>query len=279
MIAWLNSLQWRHHHTDSRLFAQPFVQAQIKENIKDSRHWPLWGAFVTGGVPLQRVRNAGKVSIWKRHYVMRNELTPPVLNPVYAAQTKSIPWLLMPWPLRRQVISSNGTDYAMSSTRTDLNSPLMVPHICVSELGQHWFRWWLVACIVPSHYLNQGCIMTNWTLTNKRKWNFNKNTTVFIYDNAFENVIYEMVVILFRGRRVNHLHHLSFEKLKYIFMSPKIYSARPGLNMNRNHICPDNNSLFKTAFRLSHETILFLYSNVVLISGPFYQHAYPTMDK
>ena len=27
----------------SWLFAQPFVQAQIKEHIKASRHWPLWG--------------------------------------------------------------------------------------------------------------------------------------------------------------------------------------------------------------------------------------------
>ena len=26
----------------SRLFIQPFVQAQIKENIKALRHWPLW---------------------------------------------------------------------------------------------------------------------------------------------------------------------------------------------------------------------------------------------
>ena len=24
------------------LFAQPFVQAQIKENIKALSHWPLW---------------------------------------------------------------------------------------------------------------------------------------------------------------------------------------------------------------------------------------------
>ena len=27
------------------MFAQPFVQAQIKENIKALRHWPLWGEF------------------------------------------------------------------------------------------------------------------------------------------------------------------------------------------------------------------------------------------
>ena len=27
----------------SRLFAEPLVQAQIKENIKAPRHWPLLG--------------------------------------------------------------------------------------------------------------------------------------------------------------------------------------------------------------------------------------------
>ena len=31
----------------------------------------------------------------------------------------------------------------------------LMPHICVSELGQHWFRLWLVAWSAPSHYLNQ----------------------------------------------------------------------------------------------------------------------------
>ena len=29
----------------SRLFTQPFVQAQIKQNIKIPRRWPLWGEF------------------------------------------------------------------------------------------------------------------------------------------------------------------------------------------------------------------------------------------
>ena len=28
-----------------RRFAEPFVQAQIQENIKAPRHWPLWGEF------------------------------------------------------------------------------------------------------------------------------------------------------------------------------------------------------------------------------------------
>ena len=29
----------------SPLFTQPFIQAQIKENIKAPRHWPLCGEF------------------------------------------------------------------------------------------------------------------------------------------------------------------------------------------------------------------------------------------
>ena len=35
--------RWRPKSPASRLFTQPFVQAQIKENIEDSLHWPLWG--------------------------------------------------------------------------------------------------------------------------------------------------------------------------------------------------------------------------------------------
>ena len=51
----------------SRLFAHPFVQAQIKENIKALGHWPLWGES-TCGFPSQRASNAEHVSIWWRHY-------------------------------------------------------------------------------------------------------------------------------------------------------------------------------------------------------------------
>ena len=31
----------------SRLFTQHFIHAQIKENIKASRHWPLWGELTS----------------------------------------------------------------------------------------------------------------------------------------------------------------------------------------------------------------------------------------
>ena len=42
--------QWRHNERDGvspalRLFAKPFIQAQIKEDVKVPRHWPLWREF------------------------------------------------------------------------------------------------------------------------------------------------------------------------------------------------------------------------------------------
>ena len=47
-----------------------------------------------------------------------------------------------------------------------------VMHICVSELGHHWFRLWLVACLVPSHHFNQCWCFVNSMLTNKLQWKY-----------------------------------------------------------------------------------------------------------
>ena len=74
----------------------------------------------------------------------------------------------------------------------------IVLHICDNELGQHWFRWWLVACLAPSNYLKQCWDIVNWTLRNKLRW----NTKLFIHVNAPENIICEMSAILSRGRWV-----------------------------------------------------------------------------
>ena len=40
--------QWRLKSPASRLFTQPFIHVEIKDNIKVPRHWLLWGEF-TGG--------------------------------------------------------------------------------------------------------------------------------------------------------------------------------------------------------------------------------------
>ena len=51
--------RWRLKSPASRLFTQPFIQTQIKENIKAPRHLPL---------PAQMASNAENVSIWWRHH-------------------------------------------------------------------------------------------------------------------------------------------------------------------------------------------------------------------
>ena len=62
-------VQWRLKSPAYRLFAQPFVQGHIKDNIKAPHYWPLWGEPpVIGGFPSQRTSNAGNVSIWWRHH-------------------------------------------------------------------------------------------------------------------------------------------------------------------------------------------------------------------
>ena len=58
------------HTVASRLFTQPFNQAQIKENIKAPHHWPCAGKSpVTGEFPAQRASNAANISIWWPHHV------------------------------------------------------------------------------------------------------------------------------------------------------------------------------------------------------------------
>ena len=57
-------------------------------------------------------------------------------------------------------------------------------HICNSKLDHHWFRQWIVAWPVPSHYLNQYWNIVNWTLRNKFQWYINWNSNVFIQENV-----------------------------------------------------------------------------------------------
>ena len=90
--------------------------------------------------------------------------------------------------------------HGLSFEIKSFNSSPLVPHICISESGQHWFRLWLVAYSTHIHYLNQCWIIIKWTLRNKLLWNFNKNSSFLIQENAFENVVWEMAAILFRGR-------------------------------------------------------------------------------
>ena len=78
-----------------------------------------------------------------------------------------------------------------------------VTYICVGNLGHHWFGWWLVAWSVPSYYLKQCWDTINWTVRNKFQWYFNRNSCIFIQENALGNFVCEMAAILSRPQCVN----------------------------------------------------------------------------
>ena len=59
------------------------------------------------------------------------------------------------------IISPLGIVVFNPDTFVLLTHRTLMPHICVRELGQHWFRWWLVACLAPSHYLNRHWLIVN----------------------------------------------------------------------------------------------------------------------
>ena len=99
------------------LFTQPFIQVQVKENIKVPRHWPLCGnSPVTGELPAQRASNAKIVSIWWRHHVLFQTIVAGVLGIVAASNKR------------------NSTVSGMVITHWG-----RVTHKCVSNLGHHWF--------------------------------------------------------------------------------------------------------------------------------------------
>ena len=55
--------------------------------------------------------------------------------------------------------------WACNSTSSNL-----VLRICVIELDHHWFRSWLLVCLVPSHYLNLWWLFIRHTPRNRLQW-------------------------------------------------------------------------------------------------------------
>ena len=78
------------------------------------------------------------------------------------------------------------------------NHLTLVPYIRIHESGKHWFKERLVAYSAPK----RRWVNVNWNLRNKLQWSFDQNTKCFIQENAYEHVIYEMAVMLSRGRWV-----------------------------------------------------------------------------
>ena len=68
--------RWRLKSPASRLLTQPFIQAQIKENIKAPRHWPLCHLWPVNSRH-KMASNVEYVSIWWRHHESS------IMNPIY----------------------------------------------------------------------------------------------------------------------------------------------------------------------------------------------------
>ena len=83
----------------------------------------------------------------------------------------------------------------------------LVTHICISELGQHWFKYWLVACSAPSHYLNQWRLIVNWTLRNKFQWISIQNTKFLLMEMHLKMCNNAMLCMLSDGRCIIHSMH------------------------------------------------------------------------
>ena len=80
--------------------------------------------------------------------------------------------------------------------------------------------------LISSHCLNQCWYSVNYTLRNKLQWNLNRNSYIFIQENAFENVVSEMASILFRPQCVDELMLSSLDHIKIqilILMLPYVH--------------------------------------------------------
>ena len=87
--------------------------------------------------------------------------------------------------------------YGQSLTHWD-----QMTHICADKLTIIGSDNCFVDRPVPNHYLNQCWNIVNWTLGNKHQGNINRNSYIYIHENAFGSV-WKMAAILSRPKCVN----------------------------------------------------------------------------
>ena len=145
-----------------------------------------------------------------------------------------------------------------------------VTHIYVWTTYQHCFRQWLVALSAPSHYLNQCWNFVNSKFGNKFQWNLKRNSCIFIYENAFQNVICEMAAILSRPQCINepelkticlsldhHIHNCMWTK-HWKSVTPFLYP------FNRVNNTVWYGLMLMTIYLSVIKQILFRYSSCIL---------------
>ena len=106
--------RWRLESPALRWFVQQFVQAQIKDNIKVPRHWPLRGnSPATGEFSSQMASDVENVSIWWRHHA-KHQYARKILDIIDAG---------IDGRLFLMVTSSNGYIFRVTAPLSPVNSP------------------------------------------------------------------------------------------------------------------------------------------------------------
>ena len=106
-------------------------------------------------------------------------------------------WLWEMWKIKRAWWNCVMT-FSMGNN-LDNNKPLThwgrATHICVSKLAtigsDYGLSPWRRQAIIRTKCSN----IVNWTLGNKFQWNLNRNSSIFIQQNGFENVVWKMAAI------------------------------------------------------------------------------------
>ena len=93
--------------------------------------------------------------------------------------------------------------------------PLLL-HICITDMSQHWFRYWLITWMVPNHYLNQYWHIINYTPRNIFQWNFILNSSVFIHEDAFEHTLCKMAASWINYYFIYRYIHVSVSCITYL---------------------------------------------------------------
>ena len=102
---------------------------------------------------------------------------------------------------------------------------------------KHWGRvthtWVGNLATIDSDNLNQCWNIVNSNIRNKFQWNLKRNSNIFIQGNAFENVVCEMAVILYRPQCVKK-HINEFRTTSCGWFPRKMYSVytKPILTKN-----------------------------------------------
>ena len=110
--------------------------------------------------------------------------------------------------IRRLSWFSYGEIRKMHWTSFTVHNPTLLTHLPSSAAYLYIYasvNWASIGSdngLSPNHYPNQCSLIVNWAFSNKLQWNSNRNSSIFIQENSFENVVFERAAILSRGRWV-----------------------------------------------------------------------------